>query len=120
LIEAGLFGLGFGLGVLLTSFQNRSREKDMLDRISWRNPEDYFFMKWQREKAAPKKPSFKIPFFEPLTKEPVTIPLDAERKSEEIKTQIENQISAKEETTQNYNEFMKHRETAAAEGIPVA
>jgi len=76
-------------------------------------------MKWQREKAAPKKPSFKIPFFTPLTKEPVTIPLDAERKSEQIREQIENQISSKEESTQNYKDFMQHRETAAAEGIAV-
>lgn len=110
---------GFGLGILFCEFFFRSRERDLLDRISWRNPEDYFFMKWQREEAAKVKPKFKLLDFSALTKKekPQVIKLDPQKKAEEIKRAIENQVSAKDEQAKNYKEYLDHREEMAKAGI---
>lgn len=116
IVEIGLVGFGFGLGVLVTSIQGRIRERDMLDRISWRNPEDYYFMKYQREAAAKAKKTFEFPKFGMLQKkknEPPGIPIDPDR----ITKHIENSIAAKEDGIKNYAAYKDGVEQMAKAGV---
>lgn len=117
MIEIGLIGLGFGLGVLLSEVRNSAREKDLLDRISWRNPEDYFFMKWQRDKAKDIKPKFKLPavLSWPKKNDP-RISLDPQKVEENLKEAIEKQTAAREEAKINYDKFIEFREESHMAG----
>lgn len=120
IFEAGIFGLGFGLGVTLTSIQNRAREKDLLDRISWRNPEDYFFMKFQRDSAVKKKSSFKIPEFGFLKKKKVEAPslkLDEDQNAERLRQHFEKTFEAQDENRKNYEAYHEGVSEMAKAGV---
>ena len=114
-----MFGLGFGVGVLITSLQNFMRERDMLDRIAWRNPEDYWFFKHQQKKDAMSKKDFKLPKFGWLKnkkREEQKPIITAEQVSKAVESKIEAQVNAMDEAKLQTKAYLKHREDSAKVG----
>jgi len=95
LTEFGFLAIGFSLGVLLTKAEYALLIRDLLDRISWRNPSDYYFMTYQRKnRLVEPKPWWKS-FWQPKKKE-VGIPVSPEAVQEQLDKAIEDQVNAQD------------------------
>lgn len=109
--------IGFALGILFESGRNFFREQDLLNRLSWRNPSDYWFMTQQRKQFKAPEKLFKLPEFGFLKKKivkegPEQHILDPEK----LKQNIEQQIAAMDVDKEQHAKYMKHKEEAAKVG----
>ena len=111
-----LFAIGFGLGVLLTTFKEMSERRDLLDRLSWRQPSDYFFMTYQRKTLL--KENSLLSKLNPFKKKKVVeIPPGIPISQEIIKKDIDKQMEAQEESGKHYREYVEQRQQMADTGV---
>lgn len=115
LSSAAFLCIGFALGILFESGRNYLRERDLLDRLSWRNPSDYFFMVEQRKTAPPPPMLFKFPEMGFLKKKSKPIPT-VEKIAQEAERAIENQVNAHEAGLTQAEKYLDHKRQAAKTG----
>ena len=98
----GFIGLGLLPGFMLGYFINYKEKQDLIDRLTWRDPADFFLMKFNREQANGIKPSFKFPNLVKLTKREPKVLTPEE--------QVANKISAQEVQVDQFNQYLEAKQ----------
>ena len=88
----------------------------MLDRISWRNPEDYWFFKYQQKSKPINEKKFKFPKFGWLKNNKKEQPAKTIT-PEQVTEKIESQINARDEAKIQIDAYLNQRKEAAEHGI---
>lgn len=110
--EFGFLAIGFSLGVLFTKVEYALLIRDLLDRLSWRNPSDYYFMTYQRKnRLIEKKPWWKS-VWQPKKKE-VGIPVSPEAIQEQLDKALEDQVASMTAEEQHRKEYVEQQAAIA-------
>src|SRR6185295_16276305 len=104
LTEFGYIAIGFSLGVLLCKVENALLVRDLLDRISWRNPSDYYFMTYQRKNRLIEPKKWWKNFWQPKKK---GIQVSAEAIEKQIDKALEDEINAQDAEEQHRKDFVE-------------
>ena len=119
MIPLGYIGLGFGIGVLLSTFKDWALIQNLLNRIQFHRPEDFFYAQHMQKEIAPTKPS---PFamlgkILPLSKRDKVEPvITATMAAEEIKSQLEKQATDEKELNDHLKAFEIQRRIQVNQG----
>lgn len=109
------FSLGLGVGVILSSLKDWMLIRELLDRITFKNPSDYFYAQHMRKDE--KSTMDRIKEYLPLKKKPVAVNVvPPSMVQEDMQKQVEKQELDEQETEKHRKLYEVQRKVQIAQG----